>query len=1388
MRKFLKVLSVILSILLFASSIPAFAVEAEITLKTDFTNPEFYTDASGNRIKTTQNVYHAPVVEGDLDWSIVDDPDTTDVDEKKVYAKGVVSLVPGIEPIKVTNQFIAKTYAQGAQTTTNGGDYYNLAPAASQELDYRVPECEYYVVEDDDSIYITVRLIEKKTEDGAFITTGEHSVWIGFNPANYSQAIKISIAQHVATFTAGFNDSSSTKLMTLDTNDWLVTSIFGRYAYKTDGTEGNLNSYTNYRGQANPMFKYLNFEIDKEKIAYYWDELYDTDFYTSEGVYNLPNAMFLGVSSKASNTSDEIGEFCYAHGITSVPKSVVNNWGTKSVLLPDVIVFGDEREDGACADGCTFEMNVNDALRFTNDDGTAYYYTSCADCGTVGYKTFAKCEATGSHSYVDMPAKAATCIAPAISEHQYCTECGATEGGTTSGSPLRWVSGTVGTDYTYLPTYGQNFHVTGTAAVVSGDLNWTIVDNPDTAIDEKQANAKGVVSLVPGIKPIKVTNSYLANDYAASYQTTKVDNPYYNNAPLASQEGADDRIPDCEYYVVEDDNSIYITVRLVEKSWNGGTFSKDTRHSVWIGFNPDNYAQAVNLNLAMDAEAYSVVGFNDAPNTKMLKASSDDWLVNSIFARYSVGGNGSDGSFNSYKNYKNQTGTFVKYMSFEIDKEKIAKYWDELYGTDFYTREGAYNLPNTLFLGVSSKSFTVSDGSAAYCFTNGITSVPKADAETWGTYSVLLPDLIVLGDEKEIGGCNFVAHNTDAKYRVDGTIDTYYHSCTECGASGVRTFKADANGLVYEKEVAYDVESTVWDGDKAPTCTTSGLYIKSCSCGDIDPDTTNTFTVDPLGHKPDEDDDDCSTAILCTVCRAETTPAVEHSWNEATCTDAKTCSVCGKTEGEPNGHSWNEGVVTQDPTCSAVGVKTFTCIHNGEHTKTEEVAIDEDAHSWNAADCDTPKTCGLCGETDGDALGHSFEIEGKVATCSTCRHVCVHEFAEGADKCTHCEIEKAVVDACEHTATELVDGKAATCTETGLTAGTKCSSCGVIIDGQDTIPVDENAHAWNEGVVTQDSTCSAVGVKTFTCTHNGEHTKTEDVAIDEDAHSWNEGVVTQDPTCSAVGVKTFTCTHNGEHTKTEDVAIDKDAHSWNAADCDTPKTCGLCGETDGDALGHNFVATHNDTHHFEDCSKCDEIQNKAAHSYDDDNDATCNGCNYVREIEGNEPGGDGGESGGTIGSNSQQITTIGGSVNIEVHATYEKGETVIVETPVYSINITWVDISFEYNSSSENYAWDPDTLEYNKVLSTTDGWWTEHTATITIENRSNVAVVITARWEGEDGVDVTPVISAPVRLESAVGCVEQGRIGYITVSNPISGVITEDCKLGTIVLEITSAE
>ena len=76
--------------------------------------------------------------------------------------------------------------------------------------------------------------------------------------------------------------------------------------------------------------------------------------------------------------------------------------------------------------------------------------------------------------------------------------------------------------------------------------------------------------------------------------------------------------------------------------------------------------------------------------------------------------------------------------------------------------------------------------------------------------------------------------------------------------------------------------------------------------------------------------------------------------------------------------------------------------------------------------------------------------------------------------------------------TEVTDEAVApTCTETGLTEGKHCATCGWVQTAQQTIPA--TGHSWNGGKVTTEPTAIDEGVKTFTCTTCGA-TRTEKIA------------------------------------------------------------------------------------------------------------------------------------------------------------------------------------------------------------------------------------------------------------------------------------------------------
>ncbi len=116
-----------------------------------------------------------------------------------------------------------------------------------------------------------------------------------------------------------------------------------------------------------------------------------------------------------------------------------------------------------------------------------------------------------------------------------------------------------------------------------------------------------------------------------------------------------------------------------------------------------------------------------------------------------------------------------------------------------------------------------------------------------------------------------------------------------------------------------------------------------------------------------------------------------------------------------------------------------TCGHDVVSGKAE--------HTWNGGEVTTAATCGAAGE--------------KTFTCTVC----------GATK------TEVIPATGEHTPVE-VPAQAATCTEAGHTAGTKCSVCDTIISGMEEIPA--LGHTWGAYVITH-AVSGRDGTKTRTC-------------------------------------------------------------------------------------------------------------------------------------------------------------------------------------------------------------------------------------------------------------------------------------------------------------------
>ncbi len=91
-------------------------------------------------------------------------------------------------------------------------------------------------------------------------------------------------------------------------------------------------------------------------------------------------------------------------------------------------------------------------------------------------------------------------------------------------------------------------------------------------------------------------------------------------------------------------------------------------------------------------------------------------------------------------------------------------------------------------------------------------------------------------------------------------------------------------------------------------------------------------------------------------------------------------AACDAYENEPESQAQSseaEDVFEQTESESESDSESETDTETGAETGAETESETEPEHDWADATCDTPKTCTICGKTEGEALGHS----GGEATC-----------------------------------------------------------------------------------------------------------------------------------------------------------------------------------------------------------------------------------------------------------------------------------------------------------------------------------------------------------------------------------------------------------------------
>ena len=275
----------------------------------------------------------------------------------------------------------------------------------------------------------------------------------------------------------------------------------------------------------------------------------------------------------------------------------------------------------------------------------------------------------------------------------------------------------------------------------------------------------------------------------------------------------------------------------------------------------------------------------------------------------------------------------------------------------------------------------------------------------------------------------------------------------------------------------------------------------------------------------------------------------EHDWTAANCTTAKTCSICGKTEGSALGHDWADATCTAPKTCKRTGC-----------TATYGSPL---GHDW-----DTVWTIG------DDQHWHKCNRTGCTVINDAANHIPDRNAATEDDpvKCTECG--KVLTPALGHVHTShltSVAAKAPTCTAPGNAAYWKCSC--------DKLFSDDTA--------TTETTLAAVTKAALGHDHNGPW-----VTTDENEH-WK------------------VCAREGCNEQ-----LDKAVHTpsaWvNVGDGYHHQTCTVCErELTHEACTFGQPLKYNATSHWEECTKCGNKQNEAAHEFLPDSDK-CTGCDYTK--------------------------------------------------------------------------------------------------------------------------------------------------------------------------------
>ena len=392
-------------------------------------------------------------------------------------------------------------------------------------------------------------------------------------------------------------------------------------------------------------------------------------------------------------------------------------------------------------------------------------------------------------------------------------------------------------------------------------------------------------------------------------------------------------------------------------------------------------------------------------------------------------------------------------------------------------------------------------------------------------------------------------------------IENYVTSAPTCtaGATAIVPCSAcDATTTSWVPALGHTVAS--WEPLEEATCTETGSKVGRCgACNNLAsaviPAKGHTEDVRPA-QEPTCTETGCTESKYCTVCKtwtvlAETVPALGHSYvrdadesSDATCevagVDVNVCERCDniKLSGvSALGHNI-VNVDAQAPDCEDGGWNAYEYCTRCNYTT--YVAIPANGHTPGAAaTCTTAQTCTDCDYVYATELGHTtVELEGYAAGCETTG------LTDGS-WCPVCEVvlePQEVLPVLGHNYVTTLSRIEATCTTDGRTAEVACENCGKVAFESEVITAPGHVQKVIPAV---DPTCTEAGsTGGIGCENCDEYYFDEPRTIDALGHDLID-LERVEPTCTATGLTAGKkCNRDGcDYVKTKQKVINKLPHT-----------------------------------------------------------------------------------------------------------------------------------------------------------------------------------------------------------------------------------------------------